>query len=135
MLRYLLDTITVSYALRGDPPAVRAHLHRVPMAQVCVSMVTEAELRFGVALKPQATRLAALVDRFLSGVTSVPWDSAAAQSYAFLAAASWQKGKRLAAVDLFIAAHAHALRLTLVTSDQSFSQFRGTLTLADWSKP
>ncbi len=79
MPRFMLDTNSVSYALKGNPPSVREHLRRVPMAQVCVSSITEAELLFGLALKPQATKLAELVNQFLLGVSVLPWDSAAAK--------------------------------------------------------
>src|SRR5579864_9366249 len=100
MPRLMLDTNTVSYALRGDPPSVRDRLRQIPMAQICISCITEAELLLGLALKPEAKKLAELVNQFLLGVTSLPWDSAAAQAYADLAAASWKKGKRLAAMDM-----------------------------------
>jgi len=102
----MLDTNTVSYALRGDPPSVREHLRRIRMAQVCISCITEAELLLGLALKPQATKLAETVSQFLLGVTSLPWDSAAARAYADLSALSWKQGKRLAAMDILVAAHA-----------------------------
>jgi tRNA(fMet)-specific endonuclease VapC len=131
----MLDTNTVSYALRGDPPSVRDRLRRVPMAQVCISSITEAELLLGLALKPQAIELAELVNQFLLGVTSLPWDSAAARAYASLAASSWKQGKRLAAMDILVAAHALASGLTLVTTDQSFRNLGPRLALADWSKP
>jgi tRNA(fMet)-specific endonuclease VapC len=131
----MLDTNTVSYALRGDPPSVRDRLRRVPMAQVCISSITEAELLLGLALKPQAIKLAELVNQFLLGVTSLPWDSAAARAYASLAASSWKQGKRLAAMDILVAAHALASGLTLVTTDQSFRNLGPRLALADWSKP
>ena len=131
----MLHTNTVSYALRGDPPSVRDRLRRVPMAQVCISSITEAELLLGLALKPQAIKLAELVNQFLLGVTSLPWDSAAARAYASLAASSWKQGKRLAAMDILVAAHALAAGLTLVTSDQSFRNLGPRLALADWSKP
>jgi tRNA(fMet)-specific endonuclease VapC len=131
----MLDTNTVSYALRGDPPSVRDRLRRVPMAQVCISSITEAELLLGLALKPQAIKLAELVNQFLLGVTSLPWDSAAAQAYASLAASSWKQGKRLATMDILVAAHALSSGLTLVTSNQSFRNLGPRLALADWSKP
>lgn len=131
----MLDTNTVSYALRGDPPSVRDRLRRVPMAQVCISSITEAELLLGLALKPQAIKLAELVNQFLLGVTSLPWDSAAAQAYASLAASSWKQGKRLAAMDILVAAHALSSGVTLVTRDQSFLNLGPRLTVADWSKP
>src|SRR5882757_6767592 len=76
------------------------------MAQVCISSITEAELLFGLALKPQATKLAELVNQFLLGVSVLPWDSAGAQAYADLCSASWKRGRPLAATDMLVAAHA-----------------------------
>ena len=131
----MLDTNTVSYALRGSPPSVRARLRRVPMAQVCISSITEAELLLGLALKPEATKLAELVNQFLLGISVLPWDSAAAKAYADLCSASWKRGRPLAALDLLVASHAVSAGLTLVTSDQSFRSLRPRLHLADWSKP
>ena len=135
MLRFMLDTNSVSYALEGNPPSVREHLRRVPMAQVCVSSITEAELLFGLALKPQAAKLAELVNQFLLGVSVLPWDCAAAKAYADLCASSWKRGRPLAAMDMLVAAHAFASGLTLVTSDRSFRSLRPRLRLADGSKP
>jgi tRNA(fMet)-specific endonuclease VapC len=61
-VRYLLDTNTASHVIKGRNPArVRERLLKVPMANVGISVVTKAELRFGVARKPQATRLAMVV--------------------------------------------------------------------------
>jgi len=131
----MLDTNSVSYALKGNPPSVREHLRRVPMAQVCVSSISEAELLFGLALEPQAAKLAELVNQFLLGVSVLPWDSAAAKAYADLCASSWKRGRPLAAMDMLVAAHAFASGLTLVTSDRSFRSLRPRLRLADGSKP
>ena len=131
----MLDTNSVSYALKGNPPSVREHLRRVPMAQVCVSSISEAELLFGLALEPQAAKLAELVNHFLLGVSVLPWDSAAAKAYADLCASSWKRGRPLAAMDMLVAAHAFASGLTLVTSDRSFRSLRPRLRLADGSKP
>src|SRR5437899_5876442 len=113
MFRFMLDTNNVSYALKGNPPSVREHLRQVPMAQVCVSSITEAELLFGLALKPQATKLAELVNQFLMGVSVLPWDSAAAKAYSDLCSPSWKRGHPLAAMHMLIAAHAFASALTL----------------------
>jgi tRNA(fMet)-specific endonuclease VapC len=135
MLRFMLDTNTASYALRGNPPIVRERLSRVPVDQVCISTITEAELLAGLALKPEATKLAALVNKLLAGVTVLPWDSGAAKSYAALYSASRQHGRSLATVDLFVGAHALSANVTLVTSDRAFYNLRPTLALADWTKP
>jgi tRNA(fMet)-specific endonuclease VapC len=135
MPRFMLDTNTVSYALRGNPPAVRERLRAVPMAQVCISSITEAELLLGLALKPEATKLREIVSQFLLGVSSLPWDSFAAQTYAEITALSWKQGKRLAAMDMLVAAHALSAELILVTTDHSFRSLAPRLRLADWSNP
>jgi len=131
----MLDTNTVSYALRGNPPIVRQRLSSIPMVQVCISAITEAELLAGLALKPEATKLAASVTQFLLGVTVLSWDSGAARSYATLYSSSRQRGRSLTTVDLLVAAHALSAGVTLVTSDRAFHNLRSTLSLADWTKP
>ena len=55
--RYLLDTNTVSYIIKGNLPRVRERLVQTPMAQVTISVITEAELLFGIARRPEAERL------------------------------------------------------------------------------
>ena len=83
---YLLDTNTVSYVLKGNIPEVRRRLARVPMADVAVSVVTEAELRFGLARRPKAKQLAIAVEEFLVRVTVLSWNSSVAKAYAQLRA-------------------------------------------------
>src|SRR5216683_802123 len=80
--RYLLDTNTASYIIKGNVARVRERLLKVPMSQVLISAVTEAELRFGAARKREAVRLKTAIDEFLLRVDSLPWDSNAARRYA-----------------------------------------------------
>ncbi len=54
MQLYMLDTSTASYIIKGEPVVVREHLLEVPMASVCISSITQAELLRGVAKKPEA---------------------------------------------------------------------------------
>jgi len=131
----MLDANTVSYALKGNPPAVRARLRRVPMAQVCISSITEAELLLGSALKPEAVKLALLVNQFRSSVEVLAWDSDAAEAYATLCSECWKEGRPLAALDMLVSAHAFSVGAALVTSDRSFRHLRPRLTLTDWTKP
>ena len=63
--RYMLDTNTASYIIKGEPEVIREHLQRLPMTSVCVSAITEAELLRGVAKKPEAKRLPIAVKEFL----------------------------------------------------------------------
>ena len=64
MTRYMLDTNTVSHLIREHPAVVR-RLLAVPMAAVCISSITKAELLFGLARRPEAKRLHTAVGEFL----------------------------------------------------------------------
>lgn len=129
---YLLDTNTVSYYIAGNPPRVREALRRVSLESTAVSTITEAELRYGVARKPNALRRRASVDSFLADALILPWDSAAARVYGQLRADQERKGRPFSVEDLMIAAHALSLDLTLVTHDQAFSFVDGLKT-EDWT--
>lgn len=130
MKRYLLDTNAVSHALRGHPRLLE-RLTSVPMASLCMSVVTEAELKFGLARRPGALRLHALVEEFLCRVDVLPWDRACAAHYGSLRAALGQSGKTLAPLDLLIAAHALAIGSVLVSNDRAFGHCDG-LAREDW---
>jgi tRNA(fMet)-specific endonuclease VapC len=132
-VRYLLDTNTVSYIIKGNRPRVRERLLRVIMAEVGVSVITEAELLFGLARRPDATKLKTLVDEFLLRVEVLPWDSGASQQYATIRAALEDDGEPMGNLDLMIAAQAAALDLILVSSDAVFRRVKG-LKIQDWSK-
>lgn len=132
-VRYLLDTNTSSYVIKGNIPRVRERLLRVPMAAVGISVVTEAELRFGVTRKPQAVRLHLAVEEFLVRVEILPWDSPAARSYAALRAVLEDSGTPMGNLDMMIAAQALASAITLVTHDRVFHRVKH-LKLEDWTK-
>jgi tRNA(fMet)-specific endonuclease VapC len=129
--RYLLDTNAVSHALRGHPRLI-ARLTSVPMASLCISAVTEGELAFGLARRPEAARLHALVEEFLRRVAVLPWDRACASRYGALRAALGDRGRALAPLDLLIAAHALAVDAVLVSNDRAFAHCDG-LAREDWT--
>ena len=71
-LPYLLDTNTASYVIKGNIPATRLRLAQIPMEQVHISSITEAELRYGAARRPDATTLHEIIEEFLLRTTSWP---------------------------------------------------------------
>src|ERR1700691_11836 len=119
-IRYLLDTNTASYVIKGNFPRVRERLLRIPMADVGISVVTEAELRFGVARRPEATVLKSVVEEFLLRVEVLPWNSEAALHFADIRAALEKNGEPMGNLDLMIAAQAVAAEVVLVTHDHVF---------------
>lgn len=132
-VRYLLDTNTCSYIIRGNPPEVRRRLLEVPIAEVGISSVTEAELRFGVARLQNASKLGAAVEEFLLRLEILPWDSEAAKHYATIRAELEHGGEPMGNLDMMIAAQALAAEATLVTSDRVFRGVKG-LRMEDWAK-
>ncbi len=81
----MLDTNTVSARLKGHS-LVTVRLKATEPERVCLSVVTEAELLFGVAKRPGAKRLRAAVDEFLAAIDVPPWTVATARRYAVLRA-------------------------------------------------
>ena len=132
MTLYLLDTNTVSDLVRQHPVVAR-RVVAVQMASLCISAITEGELVYGLAKRPDATRLHAVVQQFLLRVDVLPWDRAAARHYGMLRALMERKGQTLTPLDLQIAAHALSVGAVLVTNDGVFKQVAG-LRLEDWSK-
>jgi tRNA(fMet)-specific endonuclease VapC len=131
--RYLLDTNIASCIIKGNSPAVDRHLVKVPMAQLAISAVTEAELRFGAARLPHATRLHNMIEDFFLRVAVLPWDSDAAKQYGQLRATLEREGQPVGNLDTMIAAHALALDAVLVTNDHAFARIK-KLKVVDWTK-
>lgn len=132
--RYMLDTNIASYVIKGKPVEVRERLLRVPMISVCISVITEAELLWGVAKRPDAKGLPISVKEFLLRVEILPWDSLAAKAYAELRTACQKAGKLLGNMDMLIAAHAKAEDTVLVTNDKAFYNIEYILNLEDWTQ-
>lgn len=130
--RYLLDTNIASYIIKGNVPAVRLRLARIPLTQVFVSTVTEGELRYGLAKMITATKLQAMVEAFLLRVTVLPWDSNAAMEYGGLRAELERLGQPIGNLDMMIGAQALATGMILVTTDRAFSRIK-SLKVENWT--
>lgn len=130
--RYLLDTNTCSYIIKGNIPGVREHLRRVRVGEVAVSTVSEAELRFGVLRLAEAQKLALAVDAFLLRLEILAWDSGSARQYAQIRVALERVGQPMGNLDMMIAAQALAAGATLVSHDSVFQRVKG-LKVVDWA--
>jgi len=129
-LRFLLDTDSVSYALRGEG-RVGEQIQSHRPSDVNLSAITLAELRFG-AERRRSRRLHRLIDAFVGDVAVVPFDAEAADRFGKVAANLVSKGTPIGSLDTMIAAHALQLGLTLVTHNiKHFRRVRG-LKVVDW---
>lgn len=131
MKRYMLDTNMVSHLIK-EHPAVAQRVVAVPMASLCISAITEGELLFGLAKRPDAKRLHLVVRELLRCVDVLPWDSSISEHYGIVRANMERQGKNLAPLDLLIATHALSVGAILVTNDRAFSQVP-YLVIEDWT--
>ena len=112
---------------------VREHLAKVPLHDVAVSVITQAELLYGVAKRGHPQGLATRVQEFLVRVDVLPWTQDVACVYGDLRASCEASGVTLAPMDMMIAAHALAVSAILVTRDSAFGFVPSGLTLKDWT--
>jgi tRNA(fMet)-specific endonuclease VapC len=114
---HMLDTDIVSYLLKGKSPAIEQRLSQFPPAQIVISAITEAELRYGLKRLSPEHPLNQVVRRFLDIVRVLPWDSNAAHWYADIRHQLTRAGKPIGEMDMMIAAHALGCEATLVSNN------------------
>ena len=130
---YMLDTNIVAYAKNNRPEVVYERMSRFDPEDLCVSVITLAELEYGVfnSSNPERNQLALTL--FLANIEVVPFNDDAAVEYGRIRAELKRKGTPIGANDLMIAAHAKSLGVTLVTSNtREFERVEG-LMLEDWA--
>lgn len=125
----MLDTNAVTAIIKNRAAHLSTLLTERPS---CISVITEAELRFGLARRTVNADLRRIVENYLACVNILPWTSACAQRYSQLRAELEVLGKPLAPMDLLIVTHAQTEDCTLVSADRAFAQVPG-LRLLDWS--
>jgi tRNA(fMet)-specific endonuclease VapC len=127
MPQYMLDTDTVSFALRGQGQVAARLLEHRP-SQLCISSIALAELRFGAEAR-RSRRLHNLIRTFVEAVAVVPFDEPAADRFAAVAVALARRGEPIGTFDTLMAAHALSLGLTFVTNNaQHFGRVVGLKT-------
>lgn len=112
----MLDTNVVSHFMRFSAGPVGERIRRYPVHSTGVSIVVVSELRYGVA-RINSQWLQRQIDWALSHVTALPLDAPVDQIYADVRAHLTKEGQPIGPNDLFIAAHAIALGVPLVTAN------------------
>ena len=133
MLRYMLDTDICSYVMKRSHDALLRRLQKVPVSDVCVSVVTKSELLYGVEVSPRRQQDEAALNAFLNYVEVLDFPDNASSHYAQIRAQLKKSGKMIGANDLFIAAHARSLGLTLVTHNTQEFRRVNRLAIEDWT--
>ena len=134
MLRYLLDTDICSYAIKRKEARLLGRIREgLITEEIAISVITRGELLYGLALLPEAISLARAVHAFLDAVPCLDWNKEAASRYAVLRAGQKMSGNPIGYMDTQIAAHAHALGVTLVSNNtREFARVPG-LRVENWA--
>ena len=133
MKLHMFDTNTIGYLMRKDP-RVAQRLADASAADICASVVTEGEVRFGLAKRKVDAALEAAANAFLATIQVLPWTRSTALVYGQLRADLERRGRPLQPLDMMIAAHAIEQKAVLVTSDRALLSTPG-LTGENWLAP
>ena len=127
MPQYMLDTDTVSFALRGQGRVAARLLEHRP-SELCISSITLAKLRYGAEAR-RSRKLHRLISTFVEAIEITSFDQPAADRFAAVAAALARRGEPIGTLDTLMAAHALSLRLTFVTNNtRHFARVPGLAT-------
>jgi tRNA(fMet)-specific endonuclease VapC len=130
-VNYLLDTDTCIYWLNGRQP-VREKLLAVGWDEVCICVITAAELYYGAYNSNRVSENLANAERFIQNLPVVPLTDPALRKYGELKAELRRIGQTIAEFDLLIASVAVAEGYTLVTNNtRHYNRING-LKLENW---
>ena len=123
---YMLDTNTCAFVLRRSSQALLDRIQTVPLERQVMSMVTLAELLYGVQISSQKKKNRAAVDALIRHLSVIDWSRDAAEHYAEIRADLKKKGQSIGSNDLTIAAQARSLGAVVVTNNvKDFRRVKG----------
>jgi tRNA(fMet)-specific endonuclease VapC len=129
---YMLDTDICAFVLRRSSDVLLQRIQTIPLAQQVISVVSYAELLYGVQLSSKKKANQAAVDALISHLTILEWTPGAAKHYAVIRADLKKQGNMVGANDLMIAAHARSLDAVVVTNNtKDFVRIKG-LKVENW---
>ena len=131
--RYLLDTNICIYIRQKKPEEVLRRFRKLRPGEAVLSVITYGELLYGAAKSEQRAAALARLRELVNLLPATSLPEAAAEAYGAIRAELESKGEMIGNNDLWIAAHAVAAGLTLVTnSENEFRRVRG-LKLQNWA--
>jgi tRNA(fMet)-specific endonuclease VapC len=131
--RYMLDTNICIYIRQERPEAVLRRFRRLRLGEAALSVITYGELLYGAARSTQRAMALERLRELLHWLPALPLPETAAEAYGTIRAELAAKGEMIGNNDLWIAAHAMAAGLVLVTNNErEFRRVRG-LKVQNWA--
>ena len=129
---YMLDTNICIYVLKKRPKAVRDKFDNVRRDQIYISIITYAELKFGVEKSLSKKMNQEILNEFIARLQIKLWDEEAANHYAKIRYQLEKQGTPIGNMDLMIASHARSCGYKLVTNNLKEFDRVPDLKLENW---
>ena len=134
MIKYLLDTDMSSYIIKQRPVEVLQKFKKLPMNSIGISIITYAELMYGIERSSSKRVNREVVENFIQHTEVLNWNKEAADQYALIRTQLETSGTPIGAMDMMIAAHTKSIQCTLVTNNtRHFSKVAG-LKIENWTE-
>ena len=133
MMKLMLDTNVCIYLIKEHPVSVLERFAAHPVGDIGISVITLAELEYGVTKSSRPAKNREALEQFVSPLDVAPFDRPATAAYGRLRTALEKKGQPIGSMDLLIAAHAISLNVRLITHNvKEFGRVPG-LRIEDWA--
>jgi len=131
--RFLLDTNICIYIRRKKPEEVLRRFRGLKQGEAVLSVITFGELVYGAEKSAQQAAALELLRELAQVLPVMGLPETVADAYGTMRAELEHKGQMIGNNDLWIAAHAKAAGLTLVTNNErEFRRVRG-LKVENWA--
>ena len=130
---FMLDTNICIYIQRHKPPSVLARFETLKPGQAVISVITWGEMLYGAAKSQQSKLVLKLLEGFAGLVHVLPMPPACGKTYGQIRADLEKIGQPIGNNDLWIAAHALASGLTLVTNNARKFERIPDLKIENWA--
>ena len=131
-LRYLLDTNICIYIAKQRPPSVAKRFARLTTGSVGMSLITFGELRYGAEKSNQRVQALDTLSRLEALIPVITPDAAVGERYGLIRAVLERAGTPIGNNDLWIAAHALSLGVTLISNNPREFERVPKLKLDNW---
>jgi tRNA(fMet)-specific endonuclease VapC len=130
--RYLLDTNICIYIQRRKPNEVLVRFQKLKPGDAAISVVTWGELLYGAEKSRQRKMALQLLEEFQTFIPVLSMPENAGKTYGEIRATLESSGTPIGNNDLWIAAHAKAAGLTVVTNNEREFQRVPGLKVQNW---
>ncbi len=131
--RYLLDTNICIYIRQKRPDEVLHRFSRLKPGEAAISVITYGELLYGAAKSVQRQTALEKLRELILLMPALPLPETAAETYGSIRHDLEAKGEMIGNNDLWIAAHALASGLTLVTNNEKEFRRVRALKVQNWA--